>query len=85
MRGTYKSEVKIVISIPGFWKNSNQVRELINNPSGCKYRLTENLLIYLNTSDEFVYFFEKKNQNSTLFPSSMDSHFSKIDKGEQGN
>ena len=76
MRGTYKSEVKIVISIPGFWKNSNQVRELINNPSDCKYRLTENLLIYLNTSDEFVYFFEKKNQNSTLFPSSMDSHFS---------
>jgi len=55
MRGTNKSEVNIIISMSGFWKDTNQIRKLINKSAKCKYQLTENYLFHENDIDEFSF------------------------------
>jgi len=72
MRGTYKSEVNIIISISGFWKDSDQIRKLINDSAKCKYRLTENYLFHENDIDEFSYHLDNSNQTLTKLPNPPD-------------
>ncbi|MFX0033848.1 MAG: hypothetical protein ACFE8E_11845 [Candidatus Hodarchaeota archaeon] len=71
MRGTYKSEVNIIISISGFWNDLNQIRELID--INCKYRLTENFLIHKKEDEEFIFHFDnqKSTTNSISTPSGL--------------
>ena len=63
MRGTYKSEVNIIISISGFWNDLNQIRELID--INCKYRLTENFLIHKKEDEEFIFLFDNQKLTTT--------------------
>ena len=58
MRGTYKSEVNIVISITGFWRDINHIRYLINNSTKCKYSLAENYLVHKEKNEKFTFFFQ---------------------------
>ena len=57
MRGTYKSDINIIISISGCWKDSNQIRKLINDSTRYQYFLTKNYLFHKE---------EKKNLSFTL-------------------
>jgi len=77
MRGTYKSEVNIIISIPGFWKDSNQIRKLINDSVKCKYRLTKNYLFHENDIDEFVFYFENSKKALDRLPTPTDNNLLK--------
>ncbi|MFW9946621.1 MAG: hypothetical protein ACFFDX_07300 [Candidatus Odinarchaeota archaeon] len=77
MRGTYNSEVNIIIGISGFWNDINQIRKLIDNSSECKYWLIENCLLHKLEKERFLFHFEdykkkdeenKNNQHkSTLY------------------
>jgi hypothetical protein len=58
MRGTYKSEVNIVISISGFWRDINQIRDSINNSIKCKYWLAENYLVHKEKREKFTFFLQ---------------------------
>ena len=83
MRGTYKSEVNIIISISGFWKDSNQIRKLINDSAKCKYRLTENYLFHEDEIDEFVFHLDNSKQTLTMLPAPTESNLLK--KEEENN
>ena len=65
MRCTYESEKKIVVSISGSWKDSNQIRKLINNSTQCKYWLAENYLFHKEEKEKFIFFFENYKTTST--------------------
>jgi hypothetical protein len=83
MRGTYKSEINIIIGIPGFWEDPNQIRKLINDSAKCKYRLTENYLFHENDIDEFVFHLDNSKQALTRLPAPTDLNLLK--KEEENN
>ena len=83
MRGTYKSEVNIIISISGFWKDSNQIRKLINDSAKCKYRLTENYLFHEDDIDEFVFHLDNSALSLTKPPTPTD--FNQLKKKDENN
>ena len=85
MRGTYKSEVNIIISISGFWKDSDQIRKLINDSAKCKYRLTENYLFHENDIDEFSYHLDNSNQTLTKLPNPPDLDLLKKEEEDKIN
>jgi len=67
MRGTYKSEVNIIISISGFWNDINQFRMLIDNSTKCKYWLVENYLLHREEKEKFVFHFENYKPTLTRY------------------
>ncbi|MGB5910567.1 MAG: hypothetical protein WBH31_05165 [Promethearchaeia archaeon] len=67
MRGTYKSEVNIIISISGFWNDINQLRKLIDNSTKCKYWLVENYLLHREEKEKFVFHFENYKPTLTRY------------------
>lgn len=81
MRGTYKSEINIIISISGFWNDSNQIRKLINDSTKCKYRLTENYLFHEEEIDEFVFHLDNSKKTLTNLPAPTD--FNLLKKEEE--
>jgi len=83
MRGTYKNNINIIISISGFWKDSNQIRKLINDSPKCKYRLTENYLFHENEIDEFVFHLDNSKQALTRLSTS--TGFNLLKKEEENN
>jgi len=81
MRGTYKSEVNIVIGISGFWNDINQIRKLIDNSTDCKYWLIENHLLHKEGNGKFIFHFE--NYEQTLTELSAPTSLNLVKKSEE--
>ena len=68
MRGTYKSEVNIIICISGFWNDIDQLRKSINNSIKCNYWLDEKYLYQNEKQEKFFFYFQNYKSALTNIP-----------------
>jgi len=58
MRGPYKKENNIILSISGFWESADRIRHLISESSNYKYQLIEDVLFCEGEREGIIFYFD---------------------------